>query len=220
MGNFRKLLILFFILIFTHIFGEQLAIPRLKYNGGGDWYNGRTEIPNILRYFSKQLHMQIDPRDFYVQADTNELFDYPIIFMTGHGKVVFSNLERENLKKYCESGGFWYIDDDYGLDKYIRPELKKIFPNKKLVPLPYNFKLFNIWFKFGKGIPQIHMHYPKPPVAYGIFDDAGNLMVLYTYNCNISDGWDSQGVHPADSAKVRNTALKMGVNIILYALTY
>ncbi|MCD6578354.1 DUF4159 domain-containing protein [bacterium] len=202
------------------IWSEQLAIPRLKYNGGGDWYNGRTEIPNILRYFSKELHVQVDARDLYVQADSNSLFDYPMVFMTGHGKVIFSNLERQNLKKYCENGGFLYIDDDYGLDKYIRPELKKIFPNKKLVPLPYNFKLFNIWFKFSKGLPQIHVHYQKPPVAYGIFDDSGNLMVLYTYNSNISDGWDSQGVHPSDSNEIRETALKMGANIILYALTY
>ena len=220
MGHNNHILITLFLFLALNLSADQVAIPRLKYSGGGDWYNGKTEIPNLLMRFKKEFKVDVNTRDFFVTPDSKEIFNYPIVFVTGHGKISFSNIERNNLRKYCENGGLLYIDDDYGMDEYIRYELKKIFPSKELIALSSDFELFHIRYKFKKGIPQIHTHYEKPPVAYGIFDDDGNLIVLYTYNTNISDGWDSKGVHPEDSNENRELAIKMGINILLYALLY
>ena len=195
-----------------------LEIPRLKYNGGGDWYNGKTEIPNLLKFLNEKTGIPVDPRDFYIEPDDSRIFQYPFIFLTGHGNISFNEVELENLRNYLLAGGFLYVDDDYGLDQPFRREIKKVFPEYSLIPINKEHPIFDCYFEFKDGLPKIHKHDGKPPQAYGIFDDHGRMMVFYTYESNISDGWDSPGVHnnPKD---LRNTALKMGVNIIIYALT-
>ncbi|MCK5599553.1 DUF4159 domain-containing protein [bacterium] len=218
MGNIKYLLILF--LICSTIASQEISVARIKYNGGGDWYNGRTELPNLLSRFSSELNVKTAQSEIVLEASSTDIFDFPMLFITGHGRVIFSQKERLNLRKYCRRGGLLYIDDDFGMDKFIREELKKIFPGRALVPLNPDFPLFGLWFVFPEGLPQIHIHEDSPPEAWGIFDDSGNLMVLYTYNSNISDGWDSPGVHPEDTPEIRETALRMGVNILLYAILY
>ncbi|MDD3626043.1 MAG: DUF4159 domain-containing protein [bacterium] len=198
---------------------QSIKIPRLKYSGGGDWYNGKTEIPNLLKYFQEQTGISAEPEDFFIEPDDSRIFNYPFIFVTGHGNISFNEIEIKNLRSYLLTGGFLYVDDDYGLDKPFRRELERIFPEFELVELDKNHIIFNCYFKFPDGLPKIHKHDGKPPQAFGLFDDKGRMMVFYTYETNISDGWDSPGVHnnPED---LRETALKMGVNIIMYALTH
>ncbi len=220
MGKFKYVLILAAAFLCTALSSEAIRVPRLKYSGGGDWYNGKTEIPNLMKRFRDDFKVDVDDIDMNISAISADLLLYPMIFITGHGRIVFTDLERSNLRKYAEAGGLLYIDDDCGMDKFIRSELKKIFPDRELMPLPADFPLFSIYYVFEKGIPQIHMHEEKPPEAFGIFDDNGNLMVLYTFNANISDGWDSKGVHSEDTEEIRETALRMGVNILLYSLLY
>lgn len=218
MGNLKRILILF--LISATVCAGEISIARIRYSGGGDWYNGRTEIPNLLSRFSSDMKVSTASGEVVLDASDKSIFDHPMLFITGHGRVVFSEKERLSLRKYAQRGGLIYIDDDYGMDEHIRKELKKIFPGKPLLPLNRDFPLFSIFYSFPKGLPQIHLHEEVPPVAYGIFDERGNLMVLYTFNSNISDGWDSPGVHPEDDSATREVALRMGVNILLYALIY
>ncbi len=202
----------------TEIKQTVLEIPRLKYNGGGDWYNGKTELPNLLKFFTKETRIEVSIKDFYIESDDSRIFYYPIIFLTGHGNITFNDVEIKNLRNYLLSGGFLYVDDDYGLDKPFRREIKKIFPELNFIEIEKSHKIFNCYFGFKEGLPKIHKHDGKPPQAFGLFDKNGRMMIFYTYESNISDGWDSPGVHnnPQDT---RTTALKMGVNILIYALT-
>lgn len=190
----------------------QLAV--LKYNGGGDYYANPTALPNLISFCNSNLATNISKDVPYVEVGSQNLFLYPFIHMTGHGNVVFSPTESENLKKYLLGGGFLHIDDNYGMNEFIRVELKKVFPNNELVELPFNHPIFHQKFDFN-GLPKIHEHEGKRPQAFGIIVD-GRLVCLYTYETDLSDGWEDAQVH-GDSAEKRKQALQMGANILMYA---
>lgn len=190
----------------------QLAV--LKYNGGGDYYANPSALPNLIEFCNQQLGTKISKDVPYVEAGSQDLFNYPLIHMTGHGNVVFSGQEAANLRKYLQSGGFLHIDDNYGMDQFIRVELKKIFPNNQLVELPFNHPVFHQKYNFN-GLPKIHEHDGKRPQAFGIIDN-GRLVVLYTFETDLSDGWEDQPVHN-DPQEKRQQALQMGANIVMYA---
>lgn len=198
---------------------ENITIARLSYDGGGDWYNNPSVIPNLLKELRIKTVLNTADEQVIVSAKDNKIFNYPILYMTGHGNVTFDNEERENIKKYLNNGGFLYIDDDYGMDKHIRKELSEIFPQKKLHELPSSHSLFGCYFKFENGLPKIHKHDGKRPQAFAIFNRFGRMIVLYTYETNISDGWASPNVHN-DPKTVREKALNMGINIVYYVLTH
>lgn len=214
----------FFVFLIYAVFGKlypqtkgAFQIARLKYDGGSDWYNGQTEEPNLLNFIKEKTNLKVDAEYTYVDIATNEIFSYPFLFMTGHGNIVFSDDEAHRLRKYLEAGGFLYADDDYGMDKSFRREIKKVFPNKDLVELPFSYGLFHIFYDFPNGTPKIHKHNGKPPQAFGIFINK-RLAVLYTYESNPSDGWDDPEVH-GDPPQKREEALKFGTNIVLWALS-
>jgi hypothetical protein len=190
----------------------QLAV--LKYNGGGDYYANPSALPNLIEFCNQQLGTKMTKDVPYVEAGSPDLFNYPLIHMTGHGNVVFSGQEAANLRKYLQSGGFLHIDDNYGMDQFIRVELKKIFPNNQLVELPFNHPIFHQKYNFN-GLPKIHEHDGKRPQAFGIIDN-GRLVVLYTFETDLSDGWEDQPVHN-DPQEKRQQALQMGANIVMYA---
>jgi hypothetical protein len=190
----------------------QLAV--LKYSGGGDYYANPTALPNLIQFCNTNLGTSISKDVPYVEAGSPELFAYPMVHMTGHGNVVFSMTEAENLRTYLMGGGFLHIDDNYGMDQFIRTELKKIFPNNELVELPFNHPIFHQKYDFN-GLPKIHEHDGKRPQAFGIIVD-GRLVCLYTYETDLSDGWEDKEVHN-DPEEKRKQALQMGANILMYA---
>ena len=194
-----------------------LSIARLHYDGGGDWYNNPDMLPNLAVFINNELNTDISEDLVNITPSSAELFDYPFIFMTGHGNISFSDNDVRNLKKYFKNGGFLYADDDYGMDKSFRREIAKVFPGTNMVELPANHEIFNCYYKFPKGLPKTHKHDDKRPVALAIFDDNGRMQVLYTYESNISDGWASARVHN-DPQIVREKALKMGLNIFYYMM--
>lgn len=196
---------------------KGLQIARLKYNGGGDWYNDRSAEINLLRYASEHAGISTMPEYTFVEIGSAEMFSYPILFLTGHGTVKFSDSEAKALRSYLEKGGFLYADDDYGLDKSFRREIKKVFPEKELMELPFDHELYHILYDFNNGPPKIHEHDKKPPRGYGIFI-GDRLAVYYTYESNPSDGWADPQVHN-DSPALRELALKFGTNLLLYMLT-
>ncbi len=198
---------------FNFISGQQLAI--LKYNGGGDWYANPTALPNLIEFCNDAINTSIKGNPETVEAGSLDIFNYPIVFMTGHGNVLFSEETDKKLKKYIISGGFLHISDNYGLDEYIRKELKKIFPSLKLQEIPYNHPIFHQSFNFEEGLPKIHEHDNNPPQAFGLFYE-GRLICFYDYECDLSDGWEDEEVHNDDD-NTREKALKMGANIIEYA---
>ncbi len=198
--------------------GTPLRIARLKYGGGGDWYVSPTALPNLIRFCNEHLGTNIDPNEAIVTPGSPEIFHYPLLYMTGHGRVFFTPEEVENLRKYLLGGGFLLINDSYGMDKYIRPEIKKLFPDRPLTLLPPNHEIFQKPFRFPQGLPKIHKHSGKPPQAFGVFD-GDRLMLLYIYESDIGDGWEDPMVHH-DPPHLREQALKMGANIIYYAFTH
>ena len=218
-----KHLILWFVLLTAiQLFAQDkessgLIIGRLKYSGGGDWYNNPSCIPNLAGFLAQHTNVKINNYEQKVTLMDEDLFAYPILFMTGHGRIVLTKEEVDRLRLYLVSGGFLYVDDDYGMDKFFRNELTKVFPEKKLVELPVSHALFSAHFNFPEGIPKIHEHDPGPGQSYALFHE-GRMILLYTFNTNISDGWADPEVH-GDSEIVRATALKMGANIIIHALT-
>lgn len=217
----KKTFILIICLLVTGIMSanppKAIKIGLLKYQGGGDWYSLVDAIKNLAEFCNKEMHTCIDPDYAIVEAGNPDIHNYPFVFMTGHGNVVFNNQESENLRSYLIGGGFLYIDDDYGMDKFIRPSLRKLFPESELIELPFNHPIYHQKFDFPQGIPKIHEHDEKTPQAFGIFYE-GRLVCLYTYESNISDGWESSDVHK-DPEEVRQKALKMGANIIRYVFT-
>lgn len=190
----------------------QLAV--LKYNGGGDYYANPTALPNLIQFCNSNLGTSISKEVPYVEVGSPELFAYPMVHMTGHGNVVFSMNEAENLRTYLLGGGFLHIDDNYGMDQFIRTELKKVFPNNELVELPFSHPVFHQKYDFN-GLPKIHEHDGKRPQAFGIIAD-GRLVCLYTYETDLSDGWEDKEVHN-DTEEKRKQALQMGANILMYA---
>lgn len=190
----------------------QLAV--LKYNGGGDYYANPTSVPNLVTFCNQNLGTNISKDVPYVEVGSKDIFNYPFVHMTGHGNVVFSPAEAENLRNYLLAGGFLHIDDNYGMDEFIRPELKKVFPNVELVELPFNHPIFSAKYKFN-GLPKIHEHDGKRAQAFGIIVD-GRLVCLYTYETDLGDGWEDSQVHN-DPPEKRREALQMGANILFYA---
>ena len=190
----------------------QLAV--LKYNGGGDYYANPTSLPNLITFCNQNLSTNISKDVPYVEPGSNDIFNYPFIHMTGHGNVVFSNAEVENLRTYLLGGGFLHIDDNYGMNEFIRVELKKVFPNQELVELPSNHPIFHQKYNFN-GLPKIHEHDDKRSQAFGIIVE-GRLVCLYTYETDLGDGWEDQAVHN-DATEKRLQALQMGANIMMYA---
>ena len=188
----------------------QIAV--LKYGGGGDWYSNPTSLPNLIEFCNQNLKTNIKPEVEIVEVGSVDLFNYPFIHMTGHGNVIFSDEEANNLRTYLLSGGFLHIDDNYGMDPFIRTELKKVLPNEELTELPTTHPVFNQKYKFKDGLPKIHEHDKKKPQLFGIFIE-GNIVLLYTYETDLGDGWEDQEVHN-NSESNRLKALKMGSNII------
>lgn len=208
----RKLL---YILLLTPVLLSAQEIAVLKYSGGGDWYGNPTSVPNLAKFCNQNINTRINPKTAVVEVGSPDIFSYPFIHMTGHGNVVFSDNDVINLRNYLTSGGFLHIDDNYGMDKYIRKELIKVFPDKELVAVPASHEIFKGPFAFPQGIPKIHEHDNKPPQAWGIFVE-GRLVCLYTVETDLGDGWEDQEVHN-DPKEVREKALKMGANIVNYA---
>lgn len=195
----------------------SLKIAKLKYNGGGDWYANKTALPNLIKFANQELNMTIVPEEDVVDVSSSDLFLYPYIYMTGHGNVVFSENEAANLRKYLIGGGFLHIDDNYGLDKFVRIELKKVFPELELVELPFDHPIYHQKFKFPKGLPKIHEHDGKPSQGLGLFYE-GRLVVFYSFECDLGNGWEDQRIHN-DPEEKRQTALRMGANILSYCFT-
>ena len=208
------------LLLCTAADGQQNAsfqIGLLKYNGGGDWYSNPTSLPNLVKFCNQELGTNISTDIATVDVGDPDIFNYPFIHMTGHGNVVFSADEGENLRNYLLGGGFLHIDDNYGMDQYIRTEIKKVFPDNEFVELPPTHDIFNQQFKFPKGLPKIHEHDGKKAQAFGILHE-GRLVCLYTYETDLGDGWEDEDVH-GDSEAKRLEALQMGANILQYAFT-
>ena len=193
----------------------QIAV--LKYNGGGDWYANPTALPNLIDFCNENIGTKISKDVATVEVGSDDIFNYPFIHMTGHGNVVFSQSEAENLRNYLYAGGFLHIDDNYGMDPYVREEIKKVFPENKLIQLPNNHPIFYGKFNFPNGLPKIHEHNANPPQALAIIED-GRILCLYTFESDIGDGWEDQEVHN-DSEYIRRQALQMGSNIIEYVFS-
>ena len=196
----------------------SFTIARLKFGGGGDWYNGPTEIPNLLAFIGSRTTIHTAEQEARVEIMDEDLFAYPVLYLTGHGNIRFTEEEVRRLRAYLERGGFLFANDDYGLDKAFRREIKRTFPDKELVELPPSFGVFQRPFRFPDGLPKIHEHDGKRPQAFGIFHE-GRLVVFYNYECDLGDGWNDAAVHE-DPPEKRDAALKMGTNVIVWALTH
>lgn len=193
-------------------------MAKLKYNGGGDWYANRTALPNLIDFCNKNLKTNFASQESTVEVGSPELFNYPFVYLTGHGNVVFSSTEAGNLRKYLTGGGFLHIDDNYGLDKFIRKEMKKVFPELTFTELPADHALYNQKFKFPGGLPKIHEHDGKRPQGFALMWE-GRMVCYYTFECDLGNGWEDQGTYPDDTQQKRLDALKMGANLVQYALT-
>lgn len=193
---------------------NTLKLALLKYNGGGDWYANPTALPNLANFCNRVLKTDF-ARDYaVVDVGSAEIYNYPFIHMTGHGNVVFSDQEAENLRNYLMGGGFLHVDDNYGMDRYLRIAMKKVFPEQDFIELPYEHEIYQQTYRFPGGLPKIHKHDEEPPRGFGLFHE-GRLVVFYTYECDLGDGWEDQDVHN-DPEEVRLQALQMGANIIEY----
>ncbi|WP_313807701.1 DUF4159 domain-containing protein [Flavobacterium sp.] len=211
----KKLFLLAIFFFWNLGFSQEIAL--LKYSGGGDWYSNPTALPNLAKFCNQNINTKINTKVPTVEVGSPDLFSYPFVHMTGHGNVVFNDNDIVNLRNYLNSGGFLHIDDNYGMDQYIRKEIKRVFPDKELTEIPVTHSVFQKPYTFPGGIPKIHEHDNKPPKAFGIFSE-GRLVLLYTYETDLGDGWENQEVHN-DPIEVRTKALKMGANIIFYAFS-
>ena len=193
------------------------SVGRVKYQGGGDWYSDPQSLPELLRFARQETLLDVAPREETVELGSDKLFAFPYVYLTGHGNVRFSEVEALRLRRYLLGGGFLHVDDNYGLDLHIRREMKKVFPDREFRELPFSHPVFHSHFEFPAGLPKIHEHDGKPPQAFGIFDDTGRLCVLYSYESDLGDGWEPEDVHN-DPPEKRLEALRMGVNILTYAM--
>ncbi len=201
-------------LFLFHFLGFSQEVAVLKYSGGGDWYANPTSLPNLVNYCNQNIQTTLTPKVSVVDVGSAEIVNYPFVHMTGHGNVIFSANDIQNLKKYLTSGGFLHIDDNYGMDTYIRKEIKKVFPNNALVEIPSSHAIFQKPYSFPNGLPKIHEHENNKPQAFGVFIE-GRLVLLYTFECDLGDGWEDAEVHN-DPIQVREKALKIGANIMNY----
>jgi hypothetical protein len=194
------------------------VIARLKYRGGGDWYSDPTSLPNLLRLVEDVLGVETPKEEVRLAIMDEALFSYPFLYMTGHGKIKFSDEEAARLRRYLLSGGFLWADDNYGMDEYFRREVRRVFPEKELVEIPFDHEIYHVIYDFPDGLPKIHEHHGGPPHGYGIVND-DRLVVFYSYNTDIGDGLEDAEVH-RDAPEKRDAAGKMAVNIVAYALTH
>ena len=198
---------------------QGVKIAAVKYGGGGDWYQGQTPLPQFVDFVRKNTLLDVAPQPDVVELTSDKVFGYPFLFLSGHGNVVLSADEARRLRRYLDGGGFLYVDDDYGLDQYIRREMKKVYPEQEFVELPFDHEIYHTHFDFPSGLPKIHEHDEKAPRGLGLFHE-GRLVVFYTIESNLSDGWEAPGVHPDDSPATREKALRMGTNILVYAMMH
>jgi len=197
---------------------NTLKIALLKYNGGGDWYANETALVNLVSFCNNKLGTNISTEVPTIEAGSPEIFNYPYVHATGHGNIVFNDAEAKNLRSYLLAGGFLHFDDNYGMDPYVRPALKKVFPELELIELPFEHPIYNQTFRFKNGLPKIHEHDGKPSQGFGLIYE-GRLVVFYSYESDLGDGWEDQEVHN-DPEPVRQKALQMGANIIEYIFSY
>lgn len=213
----RLIIFLFYIFSLSIAYSQNstIKIAKLKYNGGGDWYANKTSLPNLIEFCNKNLKTTIFSEEDVVEVGSKEIFSYPFVHMTGHGNVVFSTQEAQNLRKYLMGGGFLHIDDNYGMDKFVRLEMKKVFPELDFVELPYDHSIYHQKFEFKDGLPKIHEHDGKPAQGFGLIFQ-GRLVCFYSYECDLGNGWEDPSVHN-DPEATRQKALKMGANLISYS---
>lgn len=195
-----------------------IAIPRVQYGGGGDWYTDPTSLPNLLKAAADRFSLPTRPENFSIRVSDQSLFAYPMIYITGHGNVKFEDHEVNRLVTYLDNGGFLWVDDCYGIDRSIRREFRKLYPDKELALLPADHPIYRSAYDLPKGLPKIHEHDGKPPQGYGIFSK-GRLVIFYTYETDIGDGLEDEGVHPENTPEKREEAMKMALNILFYALS-
>ena len=221
MKSLTKALLVGLLMIFTGTASAQqneaFNLARIKYRGGGDWYNDPSALKNIAKFTSRQVPIAINPEFTDIALGSSELFDYPFAFLTGHGNISINQSEAQNLRSYLDNGGFLYVDDDYGLDEHFRKAIKQVYPDEDLVEIPFDHPIYHQIFEFPDGLPKIHEHDGKPPQGFAIFRD-GRMVLFYTYETNLADGWANPEVHN-DPAAIRQKALQMGANILVYALT-
>jgi len=213
----RLLFIPCFLLFATALYAQQMKLGLLVYGGGGDWYANPTSLKNLAVFCNQQLKTNLALQDGQVEVGSPELFNYPFIHMTGHGRWVLNDAEAQNLRKYLESGGFLHIDDNYGMDEYVRPALKKVFPELTLAELPFSHPVYHQKFSFPNGLPKIHEHDNKPPKGYGLIWK-GRLVVFYSVETDLGDGWEDPEVHK-DKQEKHIQALQMGANLVQYVFT-
>ena len=196
---------------------QTFSIARIHYGGGGDWYSDPSSIPNLLKYLNTNTPISVNPEEARIKLTDENANQYPYLYLTGHGNIKFTDEEIISLRTILMNNGFLHADDNYGMDVSFRREIKRVFPNKELVPLPYDHRLFHTYFSFSEGLPKIHEHDGKPPQALALFEGE-RIILLYTYESDLGDGWENASVHQ-DPWPIRESALKMGVNIIYFALT-
>jgi len=214
----RKFLLAYILLSYFTIAGAaDFTIARVKYNGGGDWYSNPTSLPNLLQYVEQQTNIICADEQAIVEIGSKEIFNYPYLYLNGHGRISLSDEQAENLREYLLAGGFLHCDDNYGIDKYLRVELKKVFPDEELIDLPFGHPVYHSHYDFPGGPPKIHEHDGQPAQGLGIINN-GRLMVYYTFQSDLGDGWEDAAVHN-DPPEKRQSALKMGVNLVVFALT-
>jgi len=214
-----RILLSFFLLSCTLSFAQgngSYSFAVLQYRGGGDWYANPTSVPNLAEFCREELKMEIGETEF-VDVGSPDLFNYPFVHMTGHGNVVWNGNDQANLRSYLMGGGFLHIDDNFGMDPFIRGQIKQLFPEKELVEVPFDHPIYHQKYNFPKGLPKVHEHDGLPPQGFGIFDN-GRLVLFYTYESDLGDGWEDPSVHN-DPQDLRMEALKMGANIVQYAFT-
>lgn len=211
----KILFLLLMIFSMSNLFSQEIAL--LKYQGGGDWYSNPTSLPNLIAFSNETIGTQIASQPATVETSSPAIFEYAFVHMTGHGNVYFSDEDAKNLRDYLLSGGFLHVDDNYGMNSYFREAIKKVFPNQELTELPKSHPIFNQFFEFPNGLPKIHEHDAKPPQAFGLFDK-DRLILLFTYESDLGNGWEDQEVHQ-DPEEVRLKALKMGANILHFVFT-
>lgn len=211
----KRFLFIVFVCLSLQGQAQKLKLGLLVYGGGGDWYSNPTALKNLALFSNQHLSTQFDRQEAQVEVGSRELFNYPILFATGHGRISFSDAEAQNLRTYLISGGFLHVDDNYGLDKYLRPAMKKVFPELDFVELPFSHPIYHQKFEFANGLPKIHEHDNKPPKGYALIWQ-GRVVCFYTFECDLNDGWEDPEVHK-DPEEKRTQALRMGANIIRYA---
>ena len=212
-----KLTTLILIVIFCTVDAQSFSVARVHYGGGGDWYSDPSSIPNLLTYLEKNTPVSTVDEDIHIKLTDKDVYQYPYLYLTGHGNIRLTESEVISLRSILMNNGFLHADDNYGLDPSFRRELKRVFPNKELVPLPNDHPIFHNYFSFPNGLPKVHEHDGKPPQALALFEE-DRMIVLYTYESDLGDGWEDASVHE-DPWPIREAALKMGVNIIYYSLT-